>query len=490
MKAINLLKTGMMLIIVLASVKVRAQDTIRFIWQANGNKSVEVKATLLGNFRINWGDATSETTVGVGQDNPYAVYTHNYSTNGEYTVTISASANCHFFAFNCNGTYSASNQIRNLTLINCSALTELRCTYNLLTNLDLTLCPNLTNLDCSGNQFPNLDFLSTCPNLTELSCNRNQLTTLDISKCPNLTELWCNYNQLTELNLSYCPNLTRLWCDENQLTGLDLKNCPDLDMLICDNNQLINLDITGCSSLRYLSVMYNKLTTLDLSNFLALTDLYCKNNQLTNLNLSGCLALNELGCQNNHLQLSDLYAGHLLVGNQDKKFLGKQTISQTIMQNDMVDFSTQKIFGGISTNFVIEKNAAPAPQIDYSIDNGKITFNNLGIYTVTMTNDAIVSHTEHPAMVVAAVNVGDVGIVETQCIASLPRIYPNPTSDKFIVDFDGIASVKLYNMFGQEVLTQTVNGKTEININHLPQGVYNVRIFSDGKVVGNSKIMK
>jgi hypothetical protein len=45
-------------------------------------------------------------------------------------------------------------------------------------------------------------------------------------------------------------------------------------------------------------------------------------------------------------------------------------------------------------------------------------------------------------------------------------------------------------MLGQELLTQTVNGKTEIDISHLPQGVYRVRVFSEGKVVGNSKIVK
>jgi len=45
-------------------------------------------------------------------------------------------------------------------------------------------------------------------------------------------------------------------------------------------------------------------------------------------------------------------------------------------------------------------------------------------------------------------------------------------------------------MLGKEVLTQNANGKTEINISHLTQGVYNVQIISDGKIIGNSKIVK
>jgi hypothetical protein len=70
------------------------------------------------------------------------------------------------------------------------------------------------------------------------------------------------------------------------------------------------------------------------------------------------------------------------------------------------------------------------------------------------------------------------------------KIYPNPTYDKFTVAFDGVVSIKLHDMLGKEILTQTANGNTEINISHLPKGVYHVHVLSDGKVVGNSKIVK
>ena len=69
-------------------------------------------------------------------------------------------------------------------------------------------------------------------------------------------------------------------------------------------------------------------------------------------------------------------------------------------------------------------------------------------------------------------------------------VYPNPANDKFTFDFEGVATIKLYDMLGQQVVTQTANGKIEININHLPKGVYTVRIFSENRVIGNSKIIK
>jgi hypothetical protein len=70
------------------------------------------------------------------------------------------------------------------------------------------------------------------------------------------------------------------------------------------------------------------------------------------------------------------------------------------------------------------------------------------------------------------------------------KVYPNPCSDYFIIDFDRLASLKLHDMLGREVHAQTINGETEINISRLPKGIYVISIISDGKMIGNSKIVK
>lgn len=69
-------------------------------------------------------------------------------------------------------------------------------------------------------------------------------------------------------------------------------------------------------------------------------------------------------------------------------------------------------------------------------------------------------------------------------------VYPNPANDKFMIAFDKGGSLKLYDILGREVLAQNIFGKTEINIAHLPKGIYLIRLISDGEIVGNSKIMK
>jgi YD repeat-containing protein len=68
------------------------------------------------------------------------------------------------------------------------------------------------------------------------------------------------------------------------------------------------------------------------------------------------------------------------------------------------------------------------------------------------------------------------------------NIFPNPASDKLYIEGDGYDKVIIYDILGKEVLT--TNNKKEIDISHLPNGVYNVSILSDGKTITTKKIVK
>jgi hypothetical protein len=86
--------------------------------------------------------------------------------------------------------------------------------------------------------------------------------------------------------------------------------------------------------------------------------------------------------------------------------------------------------------------------------------------------------------------IGEISISEVvQEIAKI-NIYPNPTKDKFLIDFEGFGTIILYDMLGNEALNQNINGRSEINISHLPKGIYYINVFSEGRVIGNSKIVK
>lgn len=59
------------------------------------------------------------------------------------------------------------------------------------------------------------------------------------------------------------------------------------------------------------------------------------------------------------------------------------------------------------------------------------------------------------------------------------RIYPNPANGQFVIDINENAQLELINAIGQIVRTETINGKTSIDINSLPEGLYHVSLKSD-----------
>lgn len=71
------------------------------------------------------------------------------------------------------------------------------------------------------------------------------------------------------------------------------------------------------------------------------------------------------------------------------------------------------------------------------------------------------------------------------------NLYPNPTTNSFVINCENNSTIKLYDVTGKEVLMQNnANGKTEINISQLPKGIYSIKVFSDDKVVGINRVVK
>jgi len=470
-----LLKTGFTLLVIAftSSMKITAQDVINFTWYAEGTKNVMIQATDGKEFSINWGDATVETKIGEGDVD--MVLSHIYANPNEYSVTIVASgSDCRFTTFDC---YDHDNWYE-------------ECENNMISSLTFSDCSALTYLDCSLNQLTSLN-LASCTNLTTLSCHSNQLINLDLSECTAITLVGCYNNQLTNLDLTNFSTLSRLYCFNNELTNLYLTGCSGLQTLECQNNQLTSLNLSGCSSLSILLCFYNQLTNLDLTGCMALSILSCPHNQLTDLDLTDCSVLNSISFVDNQFLPSYLYSANLLIDNPNSKYLGTQNLKpQTIAQGGVIDYSNEVEFGGINTNFAVEKNWTPAIlDIDYSINNGIFTFHNLGVFTLTMTNEAIVSHPNYPAIVIATINVGTVGLHEIS--TSNIKVYPNPTRDMLFIECEDFSTIKLYDILGKEILIKNISKKTtEINISHLPKGMYSIRIISEGKIIGNSKIIK
>ena len=295
---------------------------------------------------------------------------------------------------------------------------------------------------------------------------RHLAGTLDASKWSNLTNLVCSKNHLTALNVSANTVLGALRCNDNLLTELDVSANTELILLHCG---------------------YNLLSTLDVSTNINLTDFKCNDNQLTSLDLSKNPSLFFLDCSNNCLPLSTLFSlsEHKItlptvVGGPARKILGTQNLlPQSVSTGSEKDFSDQNIFKGIRTQFNISLNEdIPAPQSDYSITDGRITFFKTGNYIVTMTNAAIVSN-DYPAMVIAKIEVGNAGNTVLQDATNI-KIYPNPTSGLLVIDHGQLKNDNycIYNVTGQMIMQGKLQtGTTTLNVSALTKGVYYLRMF-------------
>ena len=406
------------------SLGAKAQDTIRFTWEVRTSWSGDVEekmftimATNGKTYTVNWGDGVTDTIIGTGIGQ---IIQHTYAGIGTHEVIITTT-NCLF--------------------------TYLDCSSNGLNTLDIGSNMALETLQCQSNQLTALD-LSTNTAITYLNCSSNPLTTLDISSNTVLETLWCNGNKLTNLDVNANVALKYLRCDNNQLTTLDVHTNTVLEYLFCFDNQLIALDVHAN---------------------IALIGLECHKNQLKVLDVSANTALTHLFCNNNCLPLSNLFAASEKITNPFAKQLGLQNLlPRTVMIGDEIDYSDQNIFKGIYTQFAVTKNGSLARQNDYTLTNGKITFKNLGNYTVTMTNSAIVSNPSYSTKVIVEIEVVDeLGIVETHCNASLLRVYPNPAKNQLIVDYgrDGARPVPteeyaIYSVVGQVVLSSETANNT------------------------------
>jgi hypothetical protein len=87
---------------------------------------------------------------------------------------------------------------------------------------------------------------------------------------------------------------------------------------------------------------------------------------------------------------------------------------------------------------------------------------------------------------------GNIGISENS--GTDVKIYPNPTTGQLrITNYElRISNVDIYDVYGRKLLSHTPNRlpQTVLDISHLPNGVYFVRILSDDTVIGNKKIVK
>jgi hypothetical protein len=304
----------------------------------------------------------------------------------------------------------------------------------------------------------------------------NFITNLDVSANTELVDLVCQGNLISNLDVTSNISLRWLYCDDNFLTDIDVSKNLELRTLGCSGNQLGNIDLSANIALEALLCNNNLLSSLDLNRNPSLTILHCYNNKFSSLDFITDTNIGFLYCYNNQLLLSDLFMASEKINVWYHKRLGSQTLeTHTLMIGNSIDYSSQLIFKGITTDFTIQKNETPAIiNDDYTIDYGIITFLKNGNFTVTMTNDAIVSDPDYFAKVIENIEVLDGNNSISNLTKSCIDVFPNPTSDIVYITTDStISEVKLYSTDGK--LLQHILG-TKIDISNYPNGLYFIQV--------------
>ena len=88
---------------------------------------------------------------------------------------------------------------------------------------------------------------------------------------------------------------------------------------------------------------------------------------------------------------------------------------------------------------------------------------------------------------------GEVGVVETQCIASL-QVFPNPTTGKLRIENGElrIENLSIFDVYGRrQKIEYRISdiGKSDINISHLQSGIYFIKIKTENQTI-TKKIIK
>ena len=159
-------------------------------------------------------------------------------------------------------------------------------------------------------------------------------------------------------------------------------------------------------------------------------------------------------------------------------------------------------------NGVVTIDEEPLPGVNISYEGGLATTNSAGNYTITVSLGTTVTITPHlsgyeftPASITHTVtdDVAGLNFIATKVVnifnlltsGNKPVIiYPNPANDILFIECEYNSTIKIHDILGKEVLSQLGNGKTAIDIKLLPKGVYNVSVISNGKVIGNNKVVK
>ena len=361
-----------------------------------------------------------------------------------------------------------------------TSLKNLDCSQNTITALP-TLANSLIKLWCSNNALTSLPVLPA--SLQILFADTNQLNSISTPLPNGLVDFEVANNNLTTLP-SVLPNTIKyLICGYNYLDSLPSALPTSLIYLYCYHNQLTSLPTLLPNSIKYLYCEYNGIANLPALPS-ALLYLYCYDNQIYSIpTLPSSIIL--LGCQYNRLTALPALPNSLLyLYCFDNHIASLPTLPSSLINlgcdyNNLT--SLPPLPNTLQYLYCDHNNISCFPTFPNSINPATFNMSSnpytcLPNYIAAMSVDTLT----YPLCAVGNIHgcPAVTGITTFNNQNSTIQLYPNPAQNNFTVEVstNDKQTLSVFDVNGKQVLTQTINGTTNVDASNLNASVYNINI--------------
>ena len=311
----------------------------------------------------------------------------------------------------------------------------------------------ISTLDLTSDLISDFTGIESFTSLTELLVGNPAAITLDVSHNTSLINFaLINTTDVAVLDLSNLINLDIFFGDNNSgLTSVITDGSTSLREFTCNNcTPLTNVDVTTNTNLETFLTEHCSLTSIDFSANTSLLEISLRNNQLTSLDLSNSSSLIAINCSINDIVNLDFSQNPAL----DKVLVNENALTSFNMKN------------GNNT------------LIDGSLYN---TLNNPDLYCIEVDNVAY-SDTNWTMIDTQSYFSLDCNLGNSDFSANLVSFYPNPSNGIVYIKNNSsknINSVIVYSVRGNKVFETNQNNIQSLDLKHLSNGMYFIKIFSE-----------
>lgn len=289
----------------------------------------------------------------------------------------------------------------------------------------------ITTLDISSMNISSISGIEGFTALQEFTSIQNPLTTLDFSSNTNLIKVNVINNPITSVNVSQNTQLEELTVSTQTgtLNTINVSQNLNLTRLEVGANNLSALDVSNNSQLTYLNFGSNPITNINLNSNTLLESLGAYATSLTDLDLSSNPNLQTVNCYDGQLTSLDLKNG-------SNSNLGSINVSGN---PNLLCIEVDNVINAQNNSSWIKDLSAI-----YSEDCSTLS-------------------------------------TETDFIADLVAIYPNPVQDILNIDIANSlidANVTIYDVTGKKVLEAILSANNKLDISHLKSDIYFAKIIT------------